>query len=236
MTRLTHIPLTLAEANAFVAFHHRHHRPVVGHKFSLGAVIDGQLVGVAIIGRPVSRMRQDGFTLEVTRLCTDGTRNACSFLYGAAARAAFALGYSRIGTYTLLEEGGASLRGVGWKLIGERGGGSWNVPSRPRVDKHPTQPKLLWELTALPRTTDPIPEPAGDPERACFLTPIQRPKRCQERGGTSEIREGGAWGKVGYGLTAGVSPCHGPTAKTCWEIHQYFTGKSGGYELIFRPG
>lgn len=90
-------------------------------------------------------MRDDGVTLEVTRLCTDGARNACSFLYGAAARAAFALGFRRIGTYTLPEEGGASLRGVGWKLIGERGGGSWSRASRPTVDKHPLQAKLLWE-------------------------------------------------------------------------------------------
>lgn len=147
-SRLTHIPLTLAEANRFIAQHHRHHKPVVGHKFSIGAVKSDQLVGVAIVGRPVSRIRDDGMTLEVTRLTTDGTRNACSFLYGAAARAAFALGYRRIGTYTLPNEGGASLRASGWKLIGERGGGSWSCPSRPRTDRHPTEPKLLWELSA----------------------------------------------------------------------------------------
>lgn len=142
------IPVTLAEANRFVAEHHRHHKPVVGHKFSLGAVQDNTLVGVAIVGRPVSRMRDNGATLEVTRLCTDGSRNACSFLYGAAAKACFALGYQRIGTYILKSEAGSSLRGAGWKLIGERGGGSWSVPSRPRVDKHPTEPKLLFELEA----------------------------------------------------------------------------------------
>lgn len=146
MTRLRVIPLTLADANAFVVQHHRHHKPVVGHKFSLGAAKDGEVVGVAIVGRPVSRIRDDGWTLEVTRLCTDSTRNACSFLYGAAARAAFALGYRRIGTYTLPSEGGSSLRACGWKLIGERGGGGWSCPSRPRVDRHPTEPKLLWEL------------------------------------------------------------------------------------------
>lgn len=105
------------------------------------------MVGVVIVGRPVSRMRDDGATLEVTRLCTDGTRNACSFLYGAAAKAAFALGYDRIGTYTLPSEGGASLRACGWKLIGERGGGSWSRDARPREDKAPTEQKLLWELT-----------------------------------------------------------------------------------------
>lgn len=149
-------PLDLDEANEFVARHHRHHPPVVGHKFSLGALDATGVVGVAIIGRPVSRMRDDGATLEVTRLCTDGTKNACSFLYGAAARAAFALGFVRIGTYTLPNEGGASLRGAGWKLIGERGGGSWSRDSRPRVDTAPTQGKLLWEASSPPpRLTPP---------------------------------------------------------------------------------
>lgn len=147
MSEFVRIPLDLDEANAFVQMHHRHHAPVVGHKFSLGAALDGVVVGVVIVGRPVSRMRDNGVTLEVTRLCTDGTKNACSFLYGAAARAAFALGYMRIGTYTLPDEGGASLRGAGWKLLGERGGGSWSRDERPRVDKHPTQGKLLWETT-----------------------------------------------------------------------------------------
>lgn len=142
------IPLSLAEANAFVERQHRHHKPVVGHMFSLGAINTmSEVVGVAIVGRPVSRMRDDGLTLEVTRICTDGAKNACSFLYGAAARAAFALGYRRIGTYTLAEEGGASLRGAGWKMLGERGGGSWSRKERPRVDKHPTQGKLLWEVS-----------------------------------------------------------------------------------------
>lgn len=151
--RLTLLPITLADANAFVQQHHRHHQPVVGHKFSLAAMKAGQLVGVAIIGRPVSRVRDDGLTLEVTRLCTDGSRNACSFLYGAAARAAFALGYRRIGTYTLPSEGGASLRAAGWQLVGERGGGSWSRPARHRDDCHPIQVNLLWERYA-PGGTD----------------------------------------------------------------------------------
>lgn len=141
------IPIKLGEANAFVTAHHRHHKPVVGHKFSIGATMDDRVVGVAIVGRPVSRHRDDGATLEVTRLCTDGTRNACSFLYGACARGAFALWFRKIGTYILASENGASLKAAGWRLIGERGGGSWSVPSRPRVDKHPTQLKLLWEQT-----------------------------------------------------------------------------------------
>lgn len=146
--RLHLVPVGLDEANAFVQQLHRHHGPVVGHKFSLGAAMGDRIVGVAIIGRPVSRGNDNGMTLEITRLCTDGTRNACSFLYGAARRATFALGYRRLGTYTLPGEGGASLRAAGWRLVGERGGGSWSCPSRPRVDKHPTQTKLFWEAVA----------------------------------------------------------------------------------------
>lgn len=142
---LTAVPITQREALVFVDRLHRHHKPPRGSLFQIGAAVDGQIVGVVIVGRLVSRFRQDGYTAEVTRLCTDGSRNACSFLYGAAWRAARALGYRRLGTYTLPEEGGASLRAAGWRLIGEAGGGSWNSPSRPRVDTAPTQTKLLWE-------------------------------------------------------------------------------------------
>ncbi len=106
MNKLSPVPVTLAEANEFVSRHHRHHKPVVGHKFSIGAVMGDEIVGVVIVGRPVSRHRDDGLTLEVTRLCTNGAKNACSFLYGAAARAAFALGYRRIGTYIRKDEPG----------------------------------------------------------------------------------------------------------------------------------
>ena len=144
MSKLSKCPVTLAEANAFVAAHHRHHRPVQGHKFSIGAVRGENIVGVAIVGRPVTRARDDGLTLEVTRLCTDGTRNACSFLYGASAKAAFALGYKRIGTYIAQREGGASLRASGWKLIGETSGKTWNTKNRPRVDTHPLEPRFLF--------------------------------------------------------------------------------------------
>lgn len=139
-------PISLAEANAFVAANHRHHKPVPGAKFAL-AVSDeaGQVRGVAIVGRPVARMSDNGWTLEVNRCCTDGSKNACSMLYGAAWRAARALGYKRLVTYTLPEEGGASLRAAGWKMLGQAGGGSWDRKSRPRVDTAPTQAKLLWE-------------------------------------------------------------------------------------------
>lgn len=146
--RLQLTRVELREANEFVGALHRHHKPVIGHKFSLGATLDDRLVGVAIVGRPVSRMRDDGETLEVTRLCTDGTRNACSFLYGAAARAAFALGYKRIGTYILASEPGISLTAAGWRLIGQTTGGSWTRTNRPRTDKHPLQAKLLFEIAS----------------------------------------------------------------------------------------
>lgn len=139
------VPCSLAEANEFVRQHHRHHKPVPGAKFSIGVADDGEIVGVAIVGRPVARMLDDGFTLEVIRTCTTGAKNANSMLYGAAWRAARAMGYRRIGTYTLPEEGGASLRAAGWRCLGEAGGGSWSRASRPRVDLHPTQVKLRWE-------------------------------------------------------------------------------------------
>jgi hypothetical protein len=152
MPRFTIERIDLAEANAFVRAHHRHHRPVVGHVFSIGAATADSLdagarkiVGVAIVGRPVARSRDDGVTAEITRLATDGTENACSFLYGASARAAFALGFKRIGTYILASEPGTSLAAAGWRLIGEVRGRSWSCPSRPRIDKHPTQGKLLFE-------------------------------------------------------------------------------------------
>ncbi len=144
---LSVIPLDFETAANFVRAHHRHHTPPQGHKFSLGAVANSELVGVAIVGRPVARRRDDGQTLEVTRLCTTGHKNACSFLYGAACRAAFALGYRRIGTYILKREAGTSLVAAGWKLIGETPGKSWSVPSRLRSDKHPIEPKLLFERT-----------------------------------------------------------------------------------------
>jgi hypothetical protein len=147
-SRLDVTALPLDEANAFVALHHRHHEPVIGHKFSL-AVSDesGAVRGVAIVGRPVARMRDDGLTLEVTRLATDGCPNACSALYAASWRAAKALGYKRLGTYILESEPGTSLKAAGWKLVGEAGGGKWGREGRPRVDKHPTQGKLLWEAS-----------------------------------------------------------------------------------------
>lgn len=139
------VPCTLREARAFVAEHHRHHDPPQGGLFAVGCSDGTKIVGVAIVGKPVARMLADDFTAEVVRLCTTGERNACSMLYAAAWRAARALGYRRLVTYTLAEEGGASLRAAGWRCIGEAGGGSWSRKDRPRVDTHPTQTKLRWE-------------------------------------------------------------------------------------------
>lgn len=139
------VNLSIAAACEFVERLHRHHRKPQGAKFALGCEVDGRLCGVAIVGRPVSRHRDDGKTAEVTRLCTDGTPNACSFLYARAKRAAQALGFARVITYTLPDEGGASLRGAGWREVGRSVGGSWKRKGRPRADEHPLGEKLLWE-------------------------------------------------------------------------------------------
>lgn len=121
------IPLTLRAANAFVAEHHRHHKPVRGHKFSIGVVDDdGTLRGVAIVGRPVARHYDDGLTAEVNRSCTDGTPNANSALYGAAWRTAKGMGYLRLITYTQEGESGVSLLAAGWRVVAQRKArGSW---------------------------------------------------------------------------------------------------------------
>lgn len=142
------VPCTQRQAKAYVAQYHRHHQPPQGGLFALACLDDERLCGVVIVGRPVARRLDDGLTAEVTRCCTDGTRNACSILYGRARRAAFALGFRRVVTYTLPDEGGASLRAAGWECAGAAGGGSWNVPSRPRIDQAPTQEKLRWEVKA----------------------------------------------------------------------------------------
>jgi len=143
------IPITLKEANFFVDKLHRHHKPVTGHKFSIGITDGASVRGVIITGRPVSRVLDTGLTLEVNRCCTDGVKNGCSMLYAAAWRASKALGYKKLITYTLPQEGGASLRACGWKLLGAAGGGSWDCKSRPRVDTHPTQEKLKWEISPI---------------------------------------------------------------------------------------
>ena len=142
---LTLIPVSLAQANEFVRQHHRHHKPVAGHKFSIGCAENGRLCAVAIVGRPVSRYLDDGFTLEVNRLCSDGTKNACSILYAAAARAARAMGYHKIITYTLDTESGASLRAAGWTNAGLAGGKAWTGSRHPAQPLYPAQMKYRYE-------------------------------------------------------------------------------------------
>ena len=140
-------PTTLREANAFVAMHHRHHRPTTGHKFSIGLRDENEnLVGVCICGRPVSRNLDNGRTLEVNRLCTDGSRNACSMLYGAAARAAKAMGYDKIITYILATEPGTSLKAAGYHCEDKAaGGGEWHGVRKPKdPNQYPVMPKQRW--------------------------------------------------------------------------------------------
>lgn len=142
------VPVSIGDARAFVDQVHRHHKAPVSGLFAV-AVAEGEaIVGVSIVGRPVARMAQDGFTAEVTRLATDGTKNACSMLYAASWRAARALGYRKLITYVLASESGDSVRAAGWKCLGECGGGSWSRVSRPRVDRAPTQTKVRWEMEA----------------------------------------------------------------------------------------
>jgi len=155
------IPAELKEANALVGLWHRHHQPCRGHRFSL-AVVDGSgnYHGAAIVGRPVARMAGSlKEVLEVTRLVTDGTKNACSILYAAAARAGRALGYLKIQTYILDEETGTSLRAAGWQYEGRAGGGQWkHTDGKPRRTDQPTGVKGRWSKTLNePGSINPIP-------------------------------------------------------------------------------
>ena len=141
---MTIIPITLKQANAFVTDNHRHHGRVAGCKFALG-LTDGELIGVAICGRPISRFLDDGLTLEVNRLCTDGTRNACSMLYGACIRVAKAMGYKKVITYTLESENGASLRAANFTFAGQAGGIAWTGTRRRDYYISPEEMKNRWE-------------------------------------------------------------------------------------------
>ncbi len=142
------VPLRLRDANDIVARWHRHHKPSRGHRFSIGAVTElGDLVGCVIVGRPVNRNFNQDLTAEVVRCATNGHRNACSFLYGAAARAAQAMGFWRIQTYVLSVEPGTSLRAVGWTLGHFTEGGAWvrsEEGQEHRNNDHPLMPKQYW--------------------------------------------------------------------------------------------
>jgi hypothetical protein len=136
------VPLELKELNALVDSFHRHHKPVQGHRFSIGIEHNGKIVGGASVGRPTARMTDQRKVLEVTRLVTDGTKNACSALYAAAARVGRELGYQRIQTFILDSETGISLKAAGWKLDGISNGGDWTRASRPnRRQDQPQCPK-----------------------------------------------------------------------------------------------
>lgn len=148
MSSLTLVPVSLSDALAFVTQVHRTHPAPQGGKFAIGVAKGDELVGVAVVGRPVSRHLDNGWTAEVTRVATDGTKNACSKLYAACWRAARAMGYRRLVTYTLKEEPGTSVRAAGWKVVGETEARNWDRPKRPRVNRHPTQIKIRWEASA----------------------------------------------------------------------------------------
>jgi hypothetical protein len=145
---LTLRPLTLKQANDLVAQWHRHHKPCVGHRFSLGAYVGDEPVGAAIVGRPVSRMTSAYDVAEVTRLVTNGYQNACSFLYGACARVAKEMGFRKIQTFILASEPGTSLRAVGWEIERRSEGGDWNTPARGgRRTDQPMEPKVRYGRT-----------------------------------------------------------------------------------------
>lgn len=143
------VPIGFRDASRFVAMWHRHHVPPVGCKFCVGVADENAVLrGVAMVGRPVARAYDDGLTLEVNRTCTDGTKNANSMLYAASWRAARALGYGRLVTYTQPGESGASLRGAGWRVIGQTRAQTWDRPSRPRDDaSYAGIPRTLWEAS-----------------------------------------------------------------------------------------
>lgn len=142
--------MTISEAKRYLRKHHRTHKPCQGGLFALGVADGIRLCGVAVVGRPISRVRQanEPFTVELTRCATDGTPNANSKLYRAAWEAARRLGWRKLITKTLPEESGSSPRGAGYKCLGVVPGGKWSRESRPRLDDHPTGDKVLWEMIA----------------------------------------------------------------------------------------
>ena len=158
------VPLTREQAAVFVARVHRHHGPLVRDKFRIGAELDGRLVGVVQVGNPCARGLCDGLTLEVSRCCTDGTPNACSWLYSRAARVAREMGFARIVTYILDSESGASLVASGWRKEADTKGKSWNHASRPRQTSAPVCDKQRW-VKVLTDNPAPVDFPKDAPRR-----------------------------------------------------------------------
>jgi hypothetical protein len=144
--RLEIAPCELEEANKFVENLHRHSNPVVGHRFSICVYDESDRVrGVAIVGRTIARRLQNRWTIEILRVCTDGCPNSCSILYSSCYKIGTAMGYKRFITYTKSDESGISLKAIGWKIKEFIKGRSWNVPSRPREDKHEISDRYRWE-------------------------------------------------------------------------------------------
>ena len=140
-------PISLKLANKFVATHHRHNKPVTGHKFSIALFDDDKLVGIAICGRPVARMADDGLTLEILKVCTDGTRNANSMLYSRVKKIAQIMGYKKVLTYTLTKESGSSLRAVGAQKDGIVKPREWSRETRKRISQEVyKKEKIRWIL------------------------------------------------------------------------------------------
>ncbi len=149
--RLQLCPMTQDEAKEYICAHHRHSVVPIGMKFAIGAAMGESLEGVAIVGRPVARALDDGWCLEVLRVCTpseEPERNVCSFLYAASWRATRALGYRKLVTYTRQDEAGTSLKAAGWRVVGEVTARSWDAPSRPRDDRDERVSRFRWEPTA----------------------------------------------------------------------------------------
>lgn len=140
------VPLTLSEVNTFIEQNHRHHKRVQGHRFSLGLIDDSGLIGVCVVGRPVARNTDWKTVAEVTRLCTDGSKNACSKLYATSAAIARLMGFQAIQTFILETESGVSLKASGWSLVGESPGGQWkHTDGKPRRTDQPICRKLKYE-------------------------------------------------------------------------------------------
>jgi hypothetical protein len=137
-------PIGYSEAKEYVGIYHRHNKPPAGHKFSIACYDGDRLCGVCMVGRPIGRYLDDGLTLEVNRCCTDGTKNACTMLYGAAQRAAKALGYKRIVTYTLKSENGSSLRASNWICDGEAGETHWTGQRYEQMELRLGEMKVRW--------------------------------------------------------------------------------------------
>lgn len=143
-------PITFRQASQYVSEHHRHHLPTIGCKFCVGCFVENKMVGVAVCGRPVSRRLDDGITLEINRVCTDGTKNACSKLYGACCRVAKEMGYKQVITYTLASEDGASLKASNFICEGQTGGLEWNGRSKPKNEGiYPHEKKIRWRKTLI---------------------------------------------------------------------------------------